>query len=116
MTELKKEQGGTVRISNDVITKIAGTAASEAEGALRPSVLGNSRGARKRLAKCTSVVIKNKTVIITLMIAVRMGTKIHEVSKDVQQRVKTAIETMTGLSVAEVNITVSAVIGEKKKV
>jgi uncharacterized alkaline shock family protein YloU len=115
MTELKKEPGCTVRITNEVITKIAGTAASEAEGALRPSVLAKSRAARKRLAKCTSVVVKNKTVTITLAIAVRMGTKIHEVAKDVQQRVKTAIETMTGLSVAEVNITVSAIVEEKKR-
>jgi uncharacterized alkaline shock family protein YloU len=114
MTEIKKEAGGFVRISDDVLTKIAGTAATEAEGVLRLTRLNSSNAARKQIAKCTSVTVKGKTVTSALLIAVKMGTKIHEVSAEVQQRVKTAIETMTGLSVAEVNVTVGAVVGEKK--
>ena len=115
MTEIKKESGGFVRISDEVLMVIAGTAAMEAEGVLRLSWMANGRPARKQMAKCTGVVVKNKVVTIKLSIAVRFGAKIHEVSADVQKRVKAAIETMTGLTVAEVNINVNAIVGESRQ-
>jgi uncharacterized alkaline shock family protein YloU len=115
MTEIKKESGGVVRISNEVLMVIAGTAAMEADGVLRLAWLPNGRAARKQMAKCTGVVVKNKVVVIKLSIAVRFGAKIHEVSADVQKRVKSAIETMTGLTVSEVNVTVNAIVGENRK-
>ncbi|MCL2387700.1 MAG: Asp23/Gls24 family envelope stress response protein [Defluviitaleaceae bacterium] len=115
MTELKKESGGVVRIADEVLTIIAGTAAMEADGVLRLAWISGGKTMRRQMAKCTSVVVRGKTVTIGLSIAVRMGTKIHEVSVDVQKRVKAAIETMTGLSVAEVNVSVKAIVGEKKK-
>jgi uncharacterized alkaline shock family protein YloU len=115
MTEIKKEKSGVVRIADEVLMVIAGTAAMETEGVVRLAWMSSGKPARKQLAKCTSVVVKNKTVTISLSIAVRFGVKIHQVSADVQQRVKSAIETMTGLAVAEVNITIGAIIGEKTK-
>jgi uncharacterized alkaline shock family protein YloU len=113
MTEIKKEATGAVRIADEVIMVISATAATEAEGVLRQAWHG--KPARKQMAKCTSVVVKNKIVTIGLTIAVRFGAKIQEVSADVQKRVKTAIETMTGLTVAEVNVNVGAIVGEKKR-
>ena len=115
MTEIKKESDGVVRIADEVLMMIAGTAAMEADGVLRLAWMANGKPARKQMAKCTSVVVKNKVVAIKLSIAVRFGAKINEVSTDVQKRVKSAIETMTGLTVAEVNITVTAIVGEKQK-
>ncbi|MCL1883340.1 MAG: Asp23/Gls24 family envelope stress response protein [Defluviitaleaceae bacterium] len=115
MTEIKKESSGVVRIADEVLMVIAGTAAMEADGVLRHAWLSGGNASRKQMAKCTSVIVKNKTVTIGLSIAVRFGAKIHEVSKDVQQRVKSAVETMTGLTVSQVNVTVSAIVGEKKK-
>jgi len=115
MTEIKRESGGVVRIADEVLMVIAGTAAMEAEGVLRPTWLSANKTARKQMAKCTSVVVKGKAVTIGLSLAVRMGTKIHEVSLDVQKRVKTAIETMTGLEVLQVNLTVGAIIGSPNK-
>lgn len=112
MTEIKRESGGSVRIADEVLMKIAATAAMEAEGVLR---LAQATGKRKQPTKCTSVVVKNKSVTIAIMIAVRFGAKIHEVSADVQKRVKSAVETMTGLAVSDVNVTVGAIIGEKSK-
>ena len=111
MTEIKREATGVVRISDEVLMKIAGTAAMEADGVLRPAG-GKSK---MRTAKCTSVAVRKQTVIIGLTIAVRFGAKIHEISLDVQARVKSAIETMTGLPVAEVNVTVGAIIGENSR-
>jgi uncharacterized alkaline shock family protein YloU len=115
MTEIKNESGGSVRIADEVLMKIAGTAALEADGVLRLSWRSGGKTVRKNPAKCTSVVVKNKTVTIGLLIAVGFGAKIHEVSLDVQQRVKSAIETMTGLSVAEVNVTVGAIVEQQSK-
>ena len=115
MTEIKKESTGVVRISDEVIMVIAGIAATEADGVLRQAWLTGSKPVRKQMAKCTSVAVKNKMVTIELTVAVRFGAKIHEVSADVQKRVKTAVETMTGLTVAEVNVNVGAIVGEKKR-
>lgn len=115
MTEIKKESTGTVKIADEVLMKIATTAASEAESVLNLSHITGNKALRRRVAKCTAVTVKNKTVTIGLTIAVRFGAKIHEVSADVQERVKSAIETMTGLTVAEVNVTVGAIVGEKTK-
>ncbi|MCL1843211.1 MAG: Asp23/Gls24 family envelope stress response protein [Defluviitaleaceae bacterium] len=112
MTEIKKESGGFVRIADEVLMVIAGTAAMEAEGVIRLAG-GARKPGRKQQAKCTSIKIKGKSISINLSVAVKMGVKIHEVSADIQQRVKTAIETMTGLSAAEVNVTIGAIVGEK---
>lgn len=113
MTEIKKESGGAVRIATEVIKGIAQTAATEADGVLRTKGMQQTKSGRFA-AKCTSVAVTGRKVSIALTIAVKMGIKIHEVSHDVQKRVKTAIETMTGLEVATVNVTVGAVVGEKK--
>ena len=115
MTEIKKEPTGFVRISDEVLNVIAATAAMEADGVIRQAWLSGTRASRKQMAKCTNVAVKNKIVSIQLTIAVKFGAKIHEVSADVQKRVKDAVETMTGLSVAEVNVTVGAIVGEKSR-
>jgi len=110
MTEIKKETGGFVRISDEVLMKIAGTAALEAEGVMR---LVQAGGKKKIPAKVTGVSVKNKMVTVNLLVAVGFGAKIHEVTLDVQTRVKSAIETMTGLAVAEVNVTVGAIVEQQ---
>jgi len=116
MTDLKTEGGGLVHIADDVLATIAGVAALEAEGVT--GLAGNfsnvvgSKAVRKHISKGISVSITNKKVNLALSITTKMGVKLHEVSAEVQQRVKTAIETMTGLDVAEVNIRVGAVAAE----
>ncbi|MCL2372730.1 MAG: Asp23/Gls24 family envelope stress response protein [Defluviitaleaceae bacterium] len=120
MTELKSEGGGgVVRVSDDVLAVIAGTAALESEGVAGlaghfSSEVG-SRAVRKHMAKGVLVKVNGQRVKMALAITAKMGVKLHEVSKDVQQRVKTAVETMTGLDVIEVNVSVSAVAAEAKK-
>jgi len=111
MTEIKRETCGVVRISDEVLMKIASTAAREAEGVLRPQ--GTKE--RNQAAKCISVAVNKQTVVVGIVIAVRFGTRIHEVAQDVQARVKYAMETMTGLTVAAVNVKIGSIIGEKAK-
>ena len=119
MTELKSEGTGAIRIADDVLAVIAGTAALEAEGvaglAGYYSDVIKSKAVRKHMAKGVSVNVTGGTVSLHLVISVKFGAKLQEVSREVQQRVKGAIETMTGLAVAEVNISVSALVDENKR-
>jgi uncharacterized alkaline shock family protein YloU len=120
MTEIKKGSGGFVRIADEVLARIAGTAALEVEGVagLAGYFQGEStpKAVRKQFAKGINVAVAdNKTVTLGLTITMRMGAKLHEVAAEVQQRVKSAIETMTGLDVAEVNVSVGSIIGVKQR-
>ena len=118
MTEIKKEGTGAVSISDEVLAVIAGTAALEAEGVagLMGYYPGNKQKAvRKQMAKGISVLVSDGTVKANLSITAKFGAKLHEVAKDVQQRVKMEIESMTGLLLSEVNVTVGAIVGENKK-
>jgi uncharacterized alkaline shock family protein YloU len=103
-------QGGTVRIADDVVAVIAGLAALRTEG-----VAGMSGGVAEGLAKRVSGknVTKGVTVevgqleaAIDLRVVVEYGRRIHEVCRRLQEEVKDAVETMTGLKVVEVNVKV----------
>ena len=113
MTELKSEGGGAVHIADEVLAVIAGTAALEADGVT--GLAGNfsndvkSKAMRKHMVRGVQVKVAGQKVGLSLAITTKMGAKLHQVSADVQQRVQSAIETMTGLIVAEVNVTVGAV-------
>ncbi len=111
MTELRIDSPGQVRIADDALAVIAGTAALEAEGVAGLS--GASLG-RKQLSKGVAIAVEGDTLCATVEIIVKPGVKIQDVSRDVQQKVKNAIETMTGLTVKEVNVGVSAQVPERQ--
>ena len=112
MINIKTNEPGKVTISDEAIAVIAGTAALEADGVayLSGSITQGVSGklGRKNLAKGVSVSTDNNTVQVTAHIVVKTGLKISDVAKDAQEKIKTAIETMTGLSVSEVNVTICA--------
>lgn len=102
-----------VKIADEVVAIIAGLAATEVQG-----VAGMSGGiaggiaemlGRKSLAKGVKVQVGEKETVIDVYIIVEYGTKIPEVAWNVQESVKEAVETMTGLSVVEVNIHIQGV-------
>lgn len=104
---------GNIKISDDVVSIIAGIAATEVEG-----VAGMSGGmvngitemlGRKNLSKGVKVEVGEKESAIDLYIIVEYGARIPEVAWKVQENVKKAVETMTGLKVVEVNIHVQGV-------
>ena len=103
MTELKSEHAGVVRISDEVLAVIAGTAAMEAEGVACLASQG-----RKQRAKGVNVAVVEQNVTLGISLTVKAGKKLQEVSREVQQKVKSAIETMTGLNVVDVNVHVVA--------
>jgi uncharacterized alkaline shock family protein YloU len=101
---------GNVSFANDVLAIIAGLAASEIEG-----VAGMSGGlaggiaellGRKNLAKGIKITVNDKLIAVDINMVVTYGYKLHEVSRKVQANVIKAIETMTGLSVERVNVSV----------
>ena len=97
---------GSVGISKDVVTAIAGIAISEVDGIANlragDSVFRRGEG-MKRYVDTT---IEGDSVTVTVRITVLYGTPIHKVAKQVQTRIKAEIERMTGLRVDSVNVDV----------
>ena len=107
---VKKETGlGTIRVADEVVSIIAGLATTEVDG-----IAGMSGGiaeilGRKNFSKGVKVEVGEKEAAVDLYIIVKYGIRIPEVALAAQENVKRAIETMTGLSVVEVNVHVQGV-------
>lgn len=116
---IKDDNLGEVRIADEVIAIIAGLAATEVEGV--SSMAGNitnelvSKLGMKNLSKGIKVDIKENVVRADVALNIRFGFAIPEVSSKVQERVKSAIENMTGLEVSSVNVRIASVDMEKHK-
>lgn len=104
---------GEVRIADEVVAVIAGLAATEVEGVA--SMAGNmtreliSKLGMRNLSKGVEVEVIDSTVSVKLSLNIQYGYSVPDVSEKVQDRVKTAIENMTGLEVLDVNITIAGV-------
>ena len=103
---------GQIQIADEVVGVIAVTAALEVEG-----VVAGSHGkgiteffGKKGHTKCTKVVKDENDAVVDMEIIVKFGTKVQKVATEVQERVKSTVETMTGLNVAVVNVSVSGVV------
>lgn len=104
---------GTVTYANDVIATIAGVAATEVSGVAGMSG-GISSGitemlGKKNLTKGVKVEVGTQEAAIDLNIVVEYGSELHKVAEAVQENVKKAVETMTGLQVVEVNVNILGV-------
>jgi uncharacterized alkaline shock family protein YloU len=104
---------GTIKITDEVVAIIAGIAATDV-----PGVTGMSGGiaggiaealGRKNLSKGVKVEVGEKEAAIDLFIIVEYGYRIPEVAWTIQEKVKQAVEEMTGLNVVEVNIHIQGV-------
>lgn len=104
---------GEVKIADEVVAIIAGLAAMDVEGV--SSMAGNatreliSKLGMRTLSKGVRVDVLDGVVTVALALNLKYGYSIMEVCKKVQDKVKTAIENMTGLSVADVNIRIVSV-------
>lgn len=109
----KSEEYGKVTFADEVVAIIAGLAATEVKGvaAMSGSVAGGIAEmlGRKNLTKGVKVEVGEKEAAIDLYIIVDYGVRIPEVAWNIQENVKKAVETMTGLSVVEVNVHVQGV-------
>ena len=100
-----------IKISEDVVAVIAGVAASEVPGVCSMSGgLGLTEVfGKKNMAKGIKAEVNEKNTKIDVNIIVEYGVRIPDVAFEIQNRVKTAVESMTGLKVQEVNIHVQGV-------
>ena len=100
----EKEMMGEVRIADEVVAIIAGLAATEVDGV--DSMAGNITN---ELSKGVKVDVTEEHVSVDLSLNIKYGYNIPDVSERVQDRVKSAIENMTGLTVLDVNIRIAGV-------
>ena len=113
VTECMQNEGGKIIFAPDVVATIAGLAAADIKGITSMSsnvVEGfTEMFGKKNLTKGVKVEIAEDIVCVDLNVVVEYGYRIHEVCAKVQSEVKNAIETMTGLRVAQVNVAVQSI-------
>lgn len=113
-TEVSQNSADEIKIADDVVAVIAGVAVSEV-----PGVAGMAGGfaggitevfsGKKNLAKGIKVEVGEKETKVDVNIIVEYGTRIPDVAFAIQNRVKKAVESMTGLKVIAVNVHVQGV-------
>lgn len=124
--DLLRSDRGTTTIGDAVVSRIAGIAAQEVEkvqmgggtaaavGSFLGNVTGavtggNSAGGSSSLASGVSVEVGEEEAAVDLTMAVEYGTPIPQTTEEVRRNVVNRVENLTGLRVAEVNITVNDV-------
>lgn len=111
--KIKEDQMGVIRVADEVVSIIAGLAATEVEGVA--SMAGNitneivAKTGVKYLAKGIRVEVLDGIVTVDVNLNIKYGYAIPEVSGNVQERVRTAIETMTGLEAGTINVRIASV-------
>ncbi len=111
--ESEAQKTGSVNISNDVVSIVASLAASSVKG-VSGMVSSMSGGiaellGKKNMSKGVKVSVSDKDVTLNLSIIVEYGAKIPDVAWEIQEKVKSEVEAMTGLNVIAVNVSVEGV-------
>ena len=109
----EKDQIGEVQIADEVVAIIAGLAATEVDGV--DSLAGNMSNeivgklGMKNLSKGVKVEVTEEHVSVNVSMNLKYGYSIPAVCEKVQDKVKSAIENMTGLTVLDVNIKIAGI-------
>ncbi len=109
---------GEVKIADEVVAIIAALAATEVDGVA--SMAGNitneviGRLGIRNLSKGVKVDVLEGVVTVSLALNIKYNYSIVDVTAKVQDKVKNAVENMTGLEVADVNIKVAGVEMDKQ--
>ncbi len=105
-------KGGSLQISTEVIGKIARCAALEIEGVTEVSC-GRQNKKVKDLLEIASlqspvtVTMREGTAEITLNLLVNFGVRIPSVAEKVQENVKSAVQSMTNVTVSRVDLVIA---------
>ena len=112
-----KAENGSINISEEVISTMVRTAITEIDGV---AGISNTAGAElaeligiKTVSKGIKVQIVDDTIKVDAIILVRYGCNIVNVAKEVQNSVTEAVQAITGIDKAEVNVHVSGVAFDK---
>ena len=106
----RSDELGNIHISEEVLAAISAAAALEVEGV---SSLANP--SKKNAAKGVHVKLEEEQVVITMAVLMAYGHTIPEMGKAVQEAVKNAIESMSGLAVSAVNVSVVGIVFPAKE-
>ncbi|MDO4543215.1 MAG: Asp23/Gls24 family envelope stress response protein [Clostridia bacterium] len=116
---VETNQGGKVVFAEDVIATIATLAASDVDGvySMGGSAISGitEKLGKKSYTKGVKIEIGTSECAADMSLIIRYGYRIQDVCAEVQKAVKNAIETMTGLTVVEVNIMVQSVFFRPEK-
>lgn len=120
MIKLKENTSGVVEISDEVIAVIANTSALEVEGIAGTdnnfaSGIAEILG-KKNYSKGVKIDIdkENANIKLAMNLSVKYGYKIPDVIFQAQEKIKSSIETMTGLHVTQININVYNIVFDKE--
>ncbi len=116
--ETKILETGNIKISEDVIVSIVTIAVNEVEGVTLASASAldfAERWSKKNGGRGLRLTQEGKSLSLDLCLQMTYGVKIPQTALKVQQKVKQAVEAMTGLEVHAVNVTVSSVSYDKEK-
>lgn len=117
--EVKEIEENGIKIADDVIATIAGKSALEVNGVY--SMAGGFAGGisevfgKKSYTKGIKVDNNEKGLKIDVNIIVEYGARIPDVAYQIQNKVKNAVENMTGLKIEEVNVHIQGVNTEVQK-
>jgi len=101
----RSDELGNIHISEEVLAAISAAAALEVEG-----VSSLTNPSKKNAARGVHIKLEEEKVVVTMSVLMSYGHTIPEMGKAVQEAVKTAVESMTGLEVAAVNVSVSGIV------
>jgi len=107
----RSDELGNIHISEEVLAAISAAAALEVEGV--SSLTANP--SKKNAAKGVHVKLEEEKVVVTMSVLMAYGHTIPEMGRAVQEAVKTAIESMSGLEVSAVNISVVVIVFPPKE-
>lgn len=112
------EHASDIKIADEVVATIAGLAATEVPGvaSMAGGIVGGltERLGLKNLQKGVKVEVGNREAAIDIYLVVEYGARIPDVAQKVQDDVRQAVESMTGLEVVEVNVHVQGVAFESE--
>lgn len=112
------ESTGTITYANEVIAIIAGVAANEVEGVAGMCSGGGITdvfGRNKNITKGVKVELGTEEAAVDIYLVIEYGTPIQTAASNVQENVRKAIESMTGLHVVRVDVHVQGVSFEKEQ-
>jgi uncharacterized alkaline shock family protein YloU len=112
------EQQGTIRISEDVVAAIASQAAAEIDGVTLMAAAGAGVSdliGKKQGRRGVKIILDENRVNIDVYLLTAYGKPIPGLAQKVQDRVSASVQSMTGLTVSNVNVHVGGISFEKKK-
>lgn len=109
MEKVKKTTIGSIKVSENVIVKIARTAALEIDGVMLSMVDGDDKLAKLTGKLPVRAKISGETAAIKLDILIKEGYNAVKAAEDVQKSVKSAVQNMTGFTVTKVDVNIAGV-------